>query len=172
LSLNPNGLEDHEIKIKGLDNIKVGDFSRKEADLENGLGSLTATDIATVKAIQVKLATMVVKAKGKKTAISNPLDPITEEIDPIIEDTDDEEEHEEVFTLGRMNTWSQTRVSWYFTTEEVEQETIRIAEEIAIDIDDDNDEDDAEPEYDPSSDDDNFDQALHSDLDATDENMK
>jgi len=71
-----------------------------------------------------------------------------------------------------MNTQSQTQVSRYFTAKEVEQEAVRIAEETAIDIDDDDDEDDAEPEYDPSSDDDNFDQALHGDLDAADKNMK
>jgi hypothetical protein len=50
LSHNPDGSEDHEIKIKGLENIKVGDFSRKEAELESGLGSLAITDIATVEA--------------------------------------------------------------------------------------------------------------------------
>jgi hypothetical protein len=74
LSLNPDGSEDHEIKIKGLENIKVGDFSRKEAELESGLGSLTATDIAAVEAAQVKLAARAVKTKGKKTAINNLLD--------------------------------------------------------------------------------------------------
>jgi hypothetical protein len=74
LSLNPNGLEDHEIKIKGLENIKVRDFSQKEAELESGLGSLTATNIAAVEAAQVKLAARAVKTKGKKTAINNLLD--------------------------------------------------------------------------------------------------
>jgi hypothetical protein len=68
-----------------------------------------------------------------------------------------------------MNTRSQTRVSWYFTAEEAKQETEQ--ETIGI-TDDDNDEDDVEPEYDSSSDDGNFDQALHGDLDAADENMK
>jgi hypothetical protein len=160
LSLNPDGLEDHEIKIKGLENIKVGDFSQKEAELESGLGSLTATDIAAVEAAQVKLAAKVVKSKGKKTAIDNLSDAITEEIDHVEEGNEDEEEPEEVFTLGRMNTRSQTQVSQYFTAEEIEQdeETIRVY----IDSTDD-DEDDVEPEYDPSSDDDDFDQALHGD---------
>ncbi len=169
MSLNPDSLEDHEIKIKGLENIKVGDFSRKEAELENGLGSLIATDIAAVEAAQVKLAAKIVKIKGKKTAIDNLSDAIIEETDPIAEDTEDEEEYEEIFIFGRMNTRSQTRVSRYFTTKEIEQdeETIRIAEERAaeprvyIDGTDDNDNDDednnVEPEYDPSSDDDDFD---------------
>jgi hypothetical protein len=108
LSLNPNSSEDHKIKIKGLENIKVRDFSWKEVELESSLGSLTATDIATVEAVQVKLAARAVKTKGKKTAIDNLLDANTEETDPIAEDTMDEEEHKEVFTLKRMNTQSQT----------------------------------------------------------------
>src|SRR4030081_131324 len=36
LSLNPDGSEDHKIKIKDLDDIKVGDFTRKTLDPENG----------------------------------------------------------------------------------------------------------------------------------------
>ena len=35
------------------------------------------------------------------------------------ESTNDEEEHEEVFILGRMNTRSQTRVNRYYTHAEV-----------------------------------------------------
>jgi hypothetical protein len=49
LSLNPDGSEDHELKIKGLDDIQVGDYSRVELEPENGLGSLTAVDITAVK---------------------------------------------------------------------------------------------------------------------------
>ena len=106
---------------------------------------------------------------------------LTEETDSIAKDIKDKEEHKEVFTLGRMNTQSQTRVSRYFTAEEIEQdeETIRIAEESAAEpcvyidgTDDDDEDDDIEPEYDPSSDDDDFDQVLHGDLDAADENME
>jgi hypothetical protein len=70
----------------------------------------------------------------------------------------------------------------YFTAEEIAQdeETIKIAEERAVEprvyidgIDDDGEEeeDDIEPEYDPSDDGD-FDQALHGDLDIADENME
>jgi hypothetical protein len=80
LSLNPNGSKDHEIKIKGLENIKVGDFSHEGLELENGLGSLIASDIEAVEALQAKLATRVAKLDKELT--------------------DDEEEHEEVFTLG------------------------------------------------------------------------
>jgi hypothetical protein len=80
-----------------------------------------------------------------------------------------------------MNTRSQTQVSRYFTAEELEQdeETIRIAEGRAAELwvhingtDDDDEDDDVEPKYDPSSDDDDFDQALHGDLDAADENIE
>jgi hypothetical protein len=49
LSLNPNSSEDHELKIKGLDDIQVGDYSRVELKPENGLGSLTAIDVTAVK---------------------------------------------------------------------------------------------------------------------------
>jgi hypothetical protein len=34
LSLNPDGFEDHEIKIKGLLDIKVGGFAREEPEPE------------------------------------------------------------------------------------------------------------------------------------------
>jgi hypothetical protein len=44
LSLNPDSSEDHEIRIKGLEDIKVGDFSHIEPELGNGLGSLIVSD--------------------------------------------------------------------------------------------------------------------------------
>jgi len=110
------------------------------------------------------------------------------------ESTDDQEEHEEVFTLGRMNTRSQTRVSWYFTAKEVEEEEAIQAIEIGkgkekevltrpwnilqddgtIVVEEDEgveDDDDTEPEYDPSDEDDNFDQDVDGDQDIADENM-
>jgi hypothetical protein len=72
LSLNPDGSEDYKIKIKGLDNIKVGDFTRKAPDPETGFGSLTTVDIALVEAAQAKLARRVSKSKkDAKESISN-----------------------------------------------------------------------------------------------------
>jgi len=48
LSLNPDGSEDKELKVKGLPDITVGDYTRKEPEEINGLGSLTAVDVAAV----------------------------------------------------------------------------------------------------------------------------
>jgi hypothetical protein len=42
-------------------------------------------------------------------------------LDDPAESLDDEEEHEEVFTLKRMGTRSQTRVNRYYTAEEAEE---------------------------------------------------
>jgi hypothetical protein len=56
LSFNPNSSKDHKIKIKGLKNIKVGDFFRIELKLENSLRSLIVSNIKAVKVIQIKLA--------------------------------------------------------------------------------------------------------------------
>ena len=55
MSLNLDNSEDWELKIKSLDNIAIGDYSRVEPEEKNGLGSLTATDITAVEATQVKL---------------------------------------------------------------------------------------------------------------------
>jgi hypothetical protein len=85
----------------------VGDFTRKTLDLENGLGSLTLVDVAVVEAVQVELGNRVVKAKAKRAVKTAK----TSMLDATIEDSSNEEEHEEVFTLGRINTRSQTRVS-------------------------------------------------------------
>lgn len=225
LSLNPDGSEDQEIKINGLDDIKVGDFTRTEPGLEDGLGSLTIGDIAIVEAAQVKLAVRIAKATAKHKAkvargankikagivfpeyanlngedydIDNLPNAETGEKDPVEESTEDEEEHEEVFTLGRMNTRSQTRVSRYFTAAEVEaneaiQEAkdtgkgkekevvpglwniLRDDETIEVDLDqsDTEEDDDIEPEYDPTDDDDeDFDQDTDRDQDVADENME
>jgi hypothetical protein len=68
LSLNSNGSKDGELKVKGLPNIAIGDYSRKELEEKNGLRGLTAIDVAVVKSAQVKLAARVVKAKAKKDA--------------------------------------------------------------------------------------------------------
>ena len=49
LSLNPDSSEDAELKVKGLPNIKVRDYSREEPKDTNGLRSLTAVNVAAVK---------------------------------------------------------------------------------------------------------------------------
>jgi hypothetical protein len=147
LSFNPNGSKDCEIKIKGLENIEVGDFLHKGLELENGLKSLIASDIKAVEALQAKLAIRVAKLDKELT---------------------DDEEHEEVFTLGRMGTQSQTRVSQYFTNIEIKEEI-----ENHFDSGDDDGEDDegSETGFDPSNDDDDFNQENDGDLDMADENM-
>jgi hypothetical protein len=106
LSLNPDGSEDHKIKIKGLDDIKVGDFTRRTLDPETGFGSLTAVDIALVEAVQAIARKKVAKQDIEESSSGE-------------EDKGDKDEREEVFTLGRMNTRSQTQVNLYYTAEEV-----------------------------------------------------
>ena len=68
MSLNPNCSDDHEIKIKGLEEIQVGDFPSSTLDLETSHGSLTPVDVAIVEAAQVKLAARDAKSKAKHTA--------------------------------------------------------------------------------------------------------
>jgi hypothetical protein len=63
-----NGSKDHKLKIKGLNNTAVGDYSRVEPKEKNDLGSLTATNITAVESAQVKLAAWVSKAKEKLKA--------------------------------------------------------------------------------------------------------
>jgi hypothetical protein len=166
LTLNPNGSEDHKLKIKGLDDIKVGDFRRKELDPEDGLGSLTAIDVAAVEAAQLKLKERVAKVKAKRAAKIVSLDDPTES-------SDDEEEHEEVFTLGRMGTRSQTQVNRYYAADEAEegpdvdennQESMEVVADGNSDVDD-------EPsEFDPS-DDEEYNESVNGDSDIMDESM-
>jgi hypothetical protein len=103
LSLNPNGSEDYEIKIKDLDGIMVGDYSRKDADPENGLSSLTPTDLVSVEAAQAKLA-----------AGAGLLEGVVTEGVQVMEEGSDVEEHEECQTLSRMVTQGAKRTR-YFT---------------------------------------------------------
>ena len=92
---------------------------------------------------------------------------------PVEESSDDNDEHEEVFTLGRMSTRSQTRVSRYFTHVEIEAdiEEARALEELEegpwhnIDPSD-----DEEPVYD-ETDDEEFNEDAGGDEDVADENM-
>ena len=51
LSLNPNGSKDHKLRIKGLNGIKVGDYTYKILDIDNNFGGLTTSDITNIKAI-------------------------------------------------------------------------------------------------------------------------
>jgi hypothetical protein len=98
--------------------------------------------------------------------------------------SNDNDEHEEVFTLGRMNTRSQTRVNRYYTQEEVNiesqlAETQRVEEErlegpwhhIDSSESGSNDVDDMEPKYD-DDDDDEFDNSVQGDQDVADESIE
>jgi len=70
LSLNPDGSEDSEIKIKGLPDIKVGDFTREEEDPEDGTGGLLPQDVEAIekaKARAVKALEKRVQKAAKKT---------------------------------------------------------------------------------------------------------
>jgi hypothetical protein len=176
LSLNPNGSEDHKIKIKGLNGIKVGDFTRQALDLETSFSSLTAIDIALVEAVQAKLAH---KKVAKSVVIAGEKDIEDEDNEDNKDNKDNKDEHKEVFTLRRMNTRSQTRVNRYYTAEELaslanDTETMEVAGlgyciNGTCDIDE--EVDDEPPNYDPSDDDDEFDDTIKGDQDAADENM-
>jgi hypothetical protein len=149
LTLNPNVSKDHKLKIKGLNDIKVRDFRRKELDPKNGLRSLTAADVAAVEAMQLKLEERVAKVKAKKA-----------------ESLDDKEEHKEVFTLRRMGTRSQTQVNRYYAAEEAEEaeEGLDVDGSTNVDIDD-------KPiEFDPSNDEE-YNESADGDSDIMDESM-
>jgi hypothetical protein len=94
--------------------------------------------------------------------------------DLVEESTDDEEEHEEVFTLGRMNTRSQTRVSRYYTHAEVEADIVvarvntEFIEEQWHELNSSNEGED--PVFD-TSEDEEFDEQVGGDADVADENM-
>jgi hypothetical protein len=200
LSLNPDGSEDSELKIKGIENIIVGDFSRKEPELENGLGSLTAVDVIAVEAAQEKLAARVANTKAKEAKkracndtniaagwsfplynddttegynSNNPINVAMGHRDPTPEEdksSEDDEGHDEVYTLGGINTRSQTRVNCYFTEKEVALEASlgQIEEELDSD-------DNEEPEYDPDevdNKDGEFDDDIQGDQDVGDEDME
>jgi len=121
----------------------------------------------------------VAKSKAKATAKR---DVVTRQQELEEENSsDDDDEHEEVFTLGRMNTRSQTRVNRYYTQEEVDLDTqLAKAQEERLegprhyinssDGDDNKDnDDDMEPKYDEDND---FDDSVQGDQDVADENME
>jgi hypothetical protein len=123
----------------------------------SGLGSLTLADITAIEAAKVQLAARV-EAKRVKY-IAKRIEGDSEELN-----TDDEEEHEEVQTLGRMSTQLQLRsqVNRYFTAMEAMEE---------VDVMEEDNEDDGEPHFDTSDEDDDFDQEIDGDQDVADENM-
>jgi hypothetical protein len=105
MSLNPNGLEDHEIKIKGLDSIQVGDYTREQPDHKSGLGSLSLEDIEKIQASQALI-----------DSIPPPLTSSTSATHELNEDLDREEDKEELQTLGRMVT-REWWINRYFTVD-------------------------------------------------------
>jgi hypothetical protein len=58
-------LENYKIKIKGLPNIIIRDFSREKLEPENNLGNLTAANITIVEITQAKYTQKVIKTKTK-----------------------------------------------------------------------------------------------------------
>jgi hypothetical protein len=52
--LNPDSSKDSKLKIKGLLDIKISDFTRKELEPEDGLGSFLEIDIIAVYITQAK----------------------------------------------------------------------------------------------------------------------
>ena len=115
-----------------------------------------------MEALQAKLATRV--AKLDKELID----------DEVLADDEvltDDEEHEEVFTLGRMGTRSQTRVNQYFTNMEIEEENHIDSDGDDSDGEDGEDDEGSEAGFDPSDDDDDFNQEIDGDLNMADENM-
>jgi hypothetical protein len=144
--LNPDSSKDTELKVKGLPDLQVRDYSRKEPENANGLRSLTTIDIKAIKKAQVQLTIKVIKSITKQARqiarnqaridsgksypmneddtaegydANNLINESTGLRDPIEETTNNEEEHKEVFTLSRMNTRSQTRINRYYTHTEV-----------------------------------------------------
>jgi hypothetical protein len=66
LSLNPDSSEDIELKVKGLPDLQVRDYSRKEPENTNSLRSLTTIDIEAIEKAQVQLAIKVTKSIAKQ----------------------------------------------------------------------------------------------------------
>jgi hypothetical protein len=131
--LNPDSSEDSELKIKGLPNIEISDFSREELEPENNLGSFLEVDIVAVHSAQAKYAQRVAQTQARRTRKItknnkrvkagkafpeytdqnredyNPYnlpDAITGEKDPEGKSSDNDKEHDEVTTLGRICTRS------------------------------------------------------------------
>jgi hypothetical protein len=129
LSLNPDGSEDHELKIKGLDNLVIGDYLRPQGSGTDGLESLLLNDIQTINDIKAQLA---IKVEAKRVKHQAKLNTITSLPLTVIVDDESDREHEESLTLGRMYTRSQARVNTYYTAEE----TLEDIDELALNIED------------------------------------
>jgi hypothetical protein len=129
LSLNPDGSEDHELKIKGLDNLIIGDYLRPQGSGTDGLESLLLNDIQTINDIKAQLA---IKVEAKRVKHQAKLNTITSLPLTVIVDDESDREHEESLTLGRMYTRSQARVNTYYTAEE----TLEDIDELALNIED------------------------------------
>jgi hypothetical protein len=131
----------------------VGNYTQETIDEDDGLGSLTLADITAIEAVKVQLATKVEADRVKR--VKGDLKEL---------DTDDEEEHEKVQTLGQMSTQlqSQLQVNRYFTAIEAMEE---------VDVIEEDNKDNGEPHFDTSDDDDNFDQEIDRDQDVADKNM-
>jgi hypothetical protein len=89
-------------------------------------------------------------------------------LDNPAESLDDEKEHEEVFTLRRMGTRSQTRVNRYYAADEAEE---------GLDVDENNQESmevvadgNSDVEFDPSNDEE-YNESVNGDSDIMDESM-
>jgi hypothetical protein len=141
---------------------------QETTDEDDGLGSLTLADITAIKAAKVKLAARVeakrVKHIAKVKASHNLPNAKIDEVDLEELDTEDEEEHVEVQTLGRMSTRSRLQVNGYFTAmEAIEEADVMEENDVLV-------EDDSEPHFD-TSDDDDFGQEIDGDQHVADENM-
>ena len=138
-----------------------------------------AEDVTAIEKTQEQLAVRVAKTKAKKDIQiarnqKRPDDYNSNTFDPVEESSDDKEEYEEVFTLGRMNTRLQTRVSRYYTHAEVQADIEEVrAEKEFVDrhwyelI---SSGDNEESQFD-TSEDEEFDIVVEGDEDIADENM-
>jgi hypothetical protein len=112
----------------------------------------------------------------------NTIDVVTGQQDPEEESSSNNNEHKEVFTLGQMNTRSQTQVNQYYTQDEVDLEAqlaeiTRVEEErlqgprheVDSSESDRDSDDDIEPEYNK---DDKSDDVVQGDQDVADKNME
>jgi hypothetical protein len=178
LSLNPNSSEDYKIKIKGLDNIKVGDFTYQALDPESSFGSLTAVDIVLVEAVQAKLVYRKV-AKSVTIAGRKDIEDKDDKDDKGDKDDKDDKNKYKVFILRYINTQLQIQVNRYYTAEELASldDNIEAIEVVELGYytnntcNTDKEVDDEPPDYNSSDDDNKFDNTIEGDQDTADENI-